>query len=378
MGEHAITVGSHHKDPLRVEPLDGRASDIGRSAMPSRKLDFFEVSSLGDLRRRLRDEDWARRMLEWLRWPDGRHCPTCGGVTTYEIKTRRRAGLYECGACGGQFSATSGTPLHATKLPISTWIEAMWLVVTASKGVSSIVLADQIGVSQRTAWKMGHAIRLMMRPADDEPKLSGEVEVDDMTDGGDPGRRRRAKYGAKIAKHIHNPPGRGSDRPRFLTVVERGGRARTAPTKDARRETVEPILVELVDEEAHLMTDRDPTLRAVGKRFAAHDAVNHSAKEYVRGDAHVNTAEGFHLYVQRAKFGVWHFWSETHQHRYLEEIQFRWDHRARFKTVKKKRTRLAERTEAIVKMLALFRAGRHRLLRWTEDGGIYEPEAQAA
>jgi len=147
----------------------------------------------------------------------------------------------------------------------------------------------------------------MMRPPADEPKLDGIVEVDDMADGGSPARRHRARYGAGTAKFIHNPPGRGSDKQRILVAVERGGRARTTKLADGSRATVAPAVESIVSPDAHLMTDGDRTLVAIGKNQAKHDAVNHGAKEYVRDDAHVNTAEGFNLYVRRAKMGVWHY-----------------------------------------------------------------------
>jgi transposase-like protein len=342
--------------------------------MPSSSLAFSRISSMAELRRRVRDEASALRVLENLRWPTGPHCPECGVVKVWRLKADRRGGRYECSACARQFSVTSGTPLHSTKLPISIWIEAMWLVVTSSKGLSSITLGNQIGVSKRTAWKMGHAIRLMMKPAEDEPKLEGVVEVDEMVDGSDPARRKRAIYGQATAKHIYNPPGRGSDRPRILVATERGGRARTAPVDDGKLETVEPVVIDLADVRARLMTDGDRTLGAVGRRFAAHEAVNHSAKEYVRDEAHVNTAEGFNMQVRRAKLGVWHYWSQEHQHRYLHEIQFHWDHRPRFRKVEKKRVRTAEATPALVRLQSLFVIGKARQLRWTKKGSIREVE----
>ena len=153
--------------------------------MAKRKTEFADIRSLRDLQKRTRSPAWALRLLEWLRWPDGRFCPHCGVMDHLPIPGRQ-AGLYECRGCRGQFSATSGTPLHGTKLPIGVWLEAAFLITSSSKCVSSVVLSKQLGVSQRTAWKIGHAVRLMMRPPDDEPKLSGVVEIDDMTDGGDP------------------------------------------------------------------------------------------------------------------------------------------------------------------------------------------------
>ena len=167
-----------------------------------------------------------------------------------------------------------------------------FLVAASSKGVSSITLHKHLGISQKSAWKMAHALRLLMEPGDDAPKLSGIVEADDLADGQTAQRQKRRKFGAKVAKHIYNPPGRGSPKTRILVAAERGGRVRAAIMPDGSAEAVGPLMADMVDKSSHLMTDGDRTLGAVGKTHAAHSAVNHSAKEYVRGDAHTNTAEG--------------------------------------------------------------------------------------
>jgi hypothetical protein len=332
--------------------------------MADRKTEFWDIESLSELRRRFQKPGWALRLFEWLRWPDGRFCPDCGSLDHLPIEGRQKTGLYHCRDCRKQFSATSGTPLHKTKLPIETWMEAAFLIASSSKGVSSVILATQLGVQQKTAWKIGHAIRLMMRPPADEPKLSGVVEVDDMTLGEDPKRTNRRKYGAKLAKHIYNPPGRGSKKGRILVAAERGGRVRARPMRDAKKATVQPMVKEMATQAASLMTDRDQTLGAVGQGFASHQSVNHSAGEYVRGEAHVNTVEAFHLYTQRAKFGVWHRWSENHQQRYLDELAFHWDHRPRFQKLDGKRHRIVRSAPIILRMQQIFRnAGGRRLTR---------------
>ena len=332
--------------------------------MADRKTDFRDIKSLSELRRRFQRSGWALRLFEWLRWPDGRFCPECGCDDHLPIKGRQETGLYHCRDCRKQFSATSGTPLHKTKLPIETWMEAAFLIASSSKGVSSIILAQQLGVQQKTAWKMGHAIRMMMRPPEDEPKLSGVVEMDDMALGEEPKRTNRRKYGAKVAKHIHNPRGRGSKKSWIFVAVERGGRARARPMPDFKTETAKALMDATTSPDARLMTDGDKSLGKAAKGFLSHEAVNHSEKEYVRGEAHVNTVEAFHLYAQRAKFGVWHRWSENHQQRYLDELSFHWDHRPRFSKLNGRRHCVVEATPIIVRMQRIFRnAGGRRLTR---------------
>lgn len=111
------------------------------------------------------DERQCRRVLEALVWPNGRICPACGYKKTIPIagrdmgRRRARPGLYQCssGECRFQFTATTHTPLHSTKLPLSTWFKGLWLMLQSDKGMSSVRLAEALGVSQPTAWRMGHA-----------------------------------------------------------------------------------------------------------------------------------------------------------------------------------------------------------------------------
>lgn len=237
--------------------------------------------------------------------------------------------------------------------------------------MSSPALARHLGITQRSAWKLGHAIRLLMNPAADEAKLSGIVEADDIADGGKPARKNRAKYGEKAAKFIYNAPGRGSGKKRILIAVERGGRVRTAEMADGSASTVGPLMRELVEPEGRLMTDGDRALIAAGKDQAAHASVSHSQKEYVRGDVHVNTAEAFNLFLRRAKMGVWHVWSDEHRRRYLVELQFHWDHRPISKGRGKRRELVT--VPSIVLMRILFSRSHGRELRRTKTGSVAEP-----
>ena len=149
-----------------------------------------EIRSLPDVWRKMPSEHHARVFLEGLIWADGRHCLLCGGVRSTRLRGEAsRPGLYQCceAGCRRQFTVTTRSPLHATKLDLWVWISAMVLVLTSSKGISSVVMARLLGVSQKTAWKMGHAIREPMADRDGEYlPPSGEVEVDEAYIGGAP------------------------------------------------------------------------------------------------------------------------------------------------------------------------------------------------
>jgi len=147
-----------------------------------------ELKSVRDIWKKMPSERHARIFLEAMIWPSGRHCPHCGSLSPTPIRGRSaRSGLYQCSEreCRLQFTVTTKTPMHATKLVLRIWIAAIFLVLNSSKGISSVVLARILGVNQKTAWKMGHAIREL---TDDREavsaRLNGVVEVDEAHVGG--------------------------------------------------------------------------------------------------------------------------------------------------------------------------------------------------
>lgn len=123
-----------------------------------------ELKSIRDISTKMSSGDEVRRFLEELMWADGRICPHCGCLRSTELKgASHRPGLYQCNECRGQFTITTKTPMHATKLDLRVWLAAIYTVLNSSKGISSVVLARMIGTTQKRAWKLGHAIREVMR-----------------------------------------------------------------------------------------------------------------------------------------------------------------------------------------------------------------------
>jgi len=144
--------------------------------------------NIDQLRGKFPDENSCRRYFESVIWQNGRICPHCYNDKSYAIQgPSARAGLYECAKCKRQFTVTSKTPMHSTKLPLWKWILAIYYMVHSSKGVSSVFLGKWVGISQKSAWKLGHAIRQMMDPGSEyTPALSGIVELDEKYVGGKP------------------------------------------------------------------------------------------------------------------------------------------------------------------------------------------------
>ena len=144
--------------------------------------------NLNQFREQFPNETSCRKFVESIRWPTGRICPHCGHDKSWVIRAAaKRPQRYECAKCGLQFTVTTKTALHATKLPLSTWLLAMYLITSSSKGLASTVLARLIGTTQPTAWKIGHTVRKMMDSSySDASLLKGIVELDEAYVGGKP------------------------------------------------------------------------------------------------------------------------------------------------------------------------------------------------
>jgi transposase-like protein len=264
-------------------------------------------------------EESCRAYLEQAIWRDGRVCPHCGGAESWAIGgATARIGLYECAGCHRQFTVTTKTPMHATKLPLRKWLLAIYYMLNSSKGYSSVFLALNIGVRQKTAWRMAHAVREMMDMQHERhPAVGGVVELDEKFVGGKP----RKQEGV-----VHKR-GKGTSKQGVLVMVERHGVVRTAMIANDSHAEIAPLVDRHVDKASFLMTDQNPVYMRIAKDYAGHASVNHGDGEFARGEVHNNTAESFNAIVERAKFGVFHRLSKKHLQRYLNEIAFRWNHR---------------------------------------------------
>jgi transposase-like protein len=258
------------------------------------------------------DETAARRHLEKLQWPDGPVCPHCGIVgeaTKLEGKSTR-PGVYKCRPCQKPFSVTVGTVFEDSHVPLHKWLYAAHLLTASKKGFSSHQLHRTLKVSYKTAWFMSHRIREAMRPAEFTPMggAGKTVEVDETIIG---------KSWRNIA----------------LTLVERGGSARSFHVSGTTLATLLPIIRMNISRESHLMTDAAPYYKMVGKEFASHGRVEHAVDEYVRREGarviHTNTVEGYYSIFKRGMKGIYQHCSEKHLHRYLSEYDFRYNYRVR-------------------------------------------------
>ena len=276
--------------------------------------------------KRFPDDDACWAHLEAARWPQGAHCPKCGSFRSHKAG---RPHYRRCTDCRAKFTAAHGTPFEGTHLGLRVWFTAIYLIASSSKGVSSVKLGEQLGVTQKTSWFLGHRIRRMMD--DREGLLSGIVEADEVYLGG----KRRKDAKSKRENDDDQPKGRGGSRRTMVTVAtERGGRARAKRGMTHSGSTIANFVYENVSREGTILcTDELQAYRWIGKKFARHLRVNHSKGEYVRKVegapclVHSNTAESFNATVKRAIIGVWHWFSNKNTDRYLTEIAFRWNER---------------------------------------------------
>jgi transposase-like protein len=262
------------------------------------------------------DDEKAREYLEAVRWPNGPVCPHCGSVEgSYRLEGKsHRKGLLKCADCREQFSVTVGTVFERSKIPLSKWLLAAYLLCSSKKGISAHQLHRTLGVTYKTAWFLAHRIRHAM--SDQGGGLMGSgggvVEADETYIGRKPGTKVRSGAGHKEM---------------VFSLVERGGSVRSVHISGKGFDGIKSAL-KAVSPDANLMTDSARMYRKLGKDFASHQTVDHSKDEYVRGDVYTNTIEGFFSVFKRGMKGTYQHCSSAHLQRYLAEFDWRYNHRA--------------------------------------------------
>jgi len=278
---------------------------------------------------RFHDEDAAYAWVEARLWPNGPRCPHCGErerIVRLAGKSNRR-GVHKCRACRKPFRVTVGTVFEASHIPLNKWLQAIHLMCSSKEGISTHQLHRTLGIGLKAAWFLSHRIREAMRDGSLAP-LGGEgkvVEADETYLWKQEARRPSKQRGDRPYTK-GGRSGVGGKRA-IVALVERRGSVRTFHVENADKATVNLIVGGNVAREARLHTDESRIYADALEHVAEHETVRHSAGEYVRGDVHTNSAEGYFSVFKRGMKGVYQHCRERHLHRYLAEFDFRHNHR---------------------------------------------------
>jgi len=256
------------------------------------------------------DEETARTYLEGRLWPNGVTCPECKGK---ERITTRKDGFYRCNPCKLDFTVRTKTIFERSHVPLHKWVYAMYLLVTARKGISSMQLAKEIGITQKSAWFVLH--RLREACGNDTDILQGIVEVDETFFGGLESNKHKNK---KLNE------GRGAvGKMAVIGMRERGGRTTAKPIDSNDSATIHAMIQENVLPKSQIMTDDHRSYSGLADNDFSHAAVNHRDGVYVRGNVHTNSIESVWAVMKRGMHGVYHKASRKHLGRYVDEFTFR-------------------------------------------------------
>ena len=283
------------------------------------------------------NDDAARIALERIFWPYGPTCPTCGKIDTVTVYGQSKGksmgpGWYWCSECREKFTVRVGTVLERSHIPLHKWMLGFRYYTASKKGFSALQLQRMLGLgSYRSAWFMAHRIREAMDgSADSDGPLGGPgkiVEADETFIGV----TKRPTW--EFVNGIGWVRTSRGEKMKVMTLVERGGRARSIKVDDLTSDTLRGVLVTNASRKSVLHTDELSAYREPGREYADHETVNHSAKEYSRkgrGGRKVttNTVEGYFSVFKRGMIGVYQHCSEKHLQRYLNEFDFRYSNRA--------------------------------------------------
>ncbi len=272
-------------------------------------------SNLSELNKAFPTEKAALKHLKTMRWKNGIYCPHCG---CQRIFTFSDGVYYKCAECRRKFTAKVGSIFEDSKVPLRKWFIAVYLLASHKKGISSLQLSRDIGVTQKTAWFMLHRLRHASKTKAFNQPLKNIVEVDETYIGG----KEKNKH---LNKRIENTQGRSTlSKTPVLAIVERNGYVKAVVTSSVDHKAVGSFITDNVVIGSQIMSDEFRVYNAI-RWLYKHNVVKHGNGEYVNGICHTNTVEGFFSLLKRGIIGIYHFVTPKHLNKYLDEFSFRYN-----------------------------------------------------
>lgn len=272
-----------------------------------------------------KNEEVGVKYAERLRWNGKPICPHCGAEKPYATT---RGWKCSNAACYKKFTVRVGTIFENSKIPFRTWFAAIYLCTSSKKGISSVLLAEQLGITQKTAWFVLHRVREMLR--NQAPNMVGGegsmVEADETYIGGKEENRHTKKRRSETNPDLANDGTRYNKKKIVIGIVERGGKVILKLVPNAKAENMVPFIQENVATGTKVYTDEHVSYSQL-HRIYTHETVTHSLRVYKVGDVHTNTIENFWSVLKRGLYGIYHQVSEKHLERYLNEFAARYNSR---------------------------------------------------